>query len=166
MFLRPLLDLSPLRTLAFGCCCSFWFFVAIRNTFSFDHLVFAVVCLVILFLVLPLVSSSDQGLFGAFFVVTFFGMRDGPGSSCVAVEFDPIGIGALLCFAFLASSKQNFLIFSGFRLYSPTVLHATIWISRGFVSGKGVGSVAITRSLFLITVFFLNGLSIVIVCGV
>ena len=46
------------------------------------------------------------------------------------------------------------------------VLHATIWIKPGFVSGNGLVSVAIALSFFLITVFFLNGVSIVMVCGV
>ena len=56
-----------------------------------------------------------------------------------------------------ASSKQNFLILSWLRLNSPTVLQATMSISRGLVS------VAIAMSLFLMTVFFFTGVSTVIV---
>ena len=55
------------------------------------------------------------------------------------------------------SSIRNFLIFSSLRLFSPTVLHATICISRGFGSGSGLrGFVSVTnaRSFFLMTVFF------------
>ena len=43
------------------------------------------------------------------------------------------------------------------------VLHATMWIKCGFASGNGLVLVAIALSFFLITVFFLNGLSIVMV---
>ena len=73
-------------------------------------------------------------------------------------------------FSCLASSKQNFLIFSWFLLYSPTVLHAIICMGRGFCSIiYGLGSafflVTVSKSFFLITVFFINGVSIVIVCG-
>ena len=65
----------------------------------------------------------------------------------------------------LVSSQQNFLVFSWFLLYSPTILLATVCISRGFCSGVtdcfiGFFSVIVARSFFLITVFF-NGVPIV-----
>ena len=83
------------------------------------------------------------------------------------VVADWVGSDNFIC---LASSKHNFSIFSWFLLYSPTVLHATMCINRGLFStvfcvGSAFFSVTIARSFFLITVSFLNGLSIVIVCG-
>ena len=73
------------------------------------------------------------------------------------------------CLAFSAfSSKQNFLIFSWFRLYSPTALHATICISLGLGSGslsRGFVSVTMAKSFLLITVFFRLSVSSVIVWG-
>ena len=53
------------------------------------------------------------------------------------------------------SSKQNLFVFSRFCLCSPTVLLATMRISRGFSSGsRGFVSVIIARSFFVTTVFF------------
>ena len=153
--------------LTFGCCCSFWFFVAICSISSFDHFVFAVSFLYVLFLRLLLVSISDLGLLGAL-VVGGFNIRDSPGISwgLFVVGCFPIATDVLFCLVGLASSKQNFLIFSWFLLFSSIFLHATMWIKRGFVSGNGLVSVAIAMSFFLITVFFLNGESIVMICGV
>ena len=130
--------LPALGCLSFDRCCSFWPFVAILRIFSFDHLVFAVSFLFGFFLGLLIVSISDLGLFGALFVDGSVKIRDGPGSSWIVlvVGLFPVGTGSLLCFACLASSKQNFLIFSWFLLYSPIVFHATMWINRGFVSGN------------------------------
>ena len=71
-----------------------------------------------------------------------------------------------VCSCSVFSSKQNFLIFSWLCLYSPTVLHATICIRRGFSSGsRGIVSVTIAESFFLITVFFRLSVSSVIVWG-
>ena len=70
----------------------------------------------------------------------------------------------IACSAF--SSKQIFLIFSWFLLYSPTVLHTTICIRRGIgSSSRGIVSVTMARSFSLITVFFRLSVSSVIVCG-
>ena len=101
-------------------------------------------------------------------------LRLGPGwFCCVAVCCN----GAFrCCFAMSScclaravfSSKQNFLIFSWLRLYSPTVLHATICISLGLGSGsgsRGFVSVTMAKSFLLITVFFRLSVSNVIVWG-
>ena len=77
------------------------------------------------------------------------------GSSCCCVDCS----ASHFSFCFF-SSKQNFLIFSLFYLYSPTVLHATKSISLGLF---GIVSVAMAMSLFLISVSFIFGVSIVIV---
>ena len=62
--------------------------------------------------------------------------------------------------------NKTFFIFSWFPLYSPTVLHATMCISRCFCSGlRGFVSVTMARSFFLITVFFRLSVSSVIVSG-
>ena len=88
--------------------------------------------------------------------------------------FSPVGFFLFRWFFFaaifccLVSSKRNLLIFSWFLLYSPTFLHKTKCISPGFYSAmtgsfNGYFSVVIGKSFFLITVFFLIGVSVVIV---
>ena len=64
-----------------------------------------------------------------------------------------------LCWLFimLDPSKQKFLILSSLRLYSPTVLQATMCTRRGLVSvGSGLVSVAIAILFFLMTMCFLE----------
>ena len=68
-------------------------------------------------------------------------------------------------FALLAfSSKKTFFILAWLRSYSPTVLHATMWIILGFpVVSNGFVSVIIARSVFRMTVFSLIFVSKVVV---
>ena len=91
----------------------------------------------------------------------------------VALEFYvlfcafPVENVMLACFATLASPNQNFRIFAWFLLYSPTFLHATMYISRGFASDIGLlfvsglisvnflVSLAMVMLFFRMTVFFL-----------
>ena len=73
-------------------------------------------------------------------------------------------------FCCLASSKQNFLFFSPFLLFLPTVLHATMCMRRGFCSiicglCSAFFRLQLLSRFFWLLCFFLNGVSIVIVCG-
>ena len=77
-------------------------------------------------LLVPFLLFVDvSGFFVAVFL-TFYGVH--------LVLSTVVGADRSCIFFCLASSKQNFLIFSWFLLYSPTVLHATMCIRRGLFS--------------------------------
>ena len=164
--------LTPFGVFGIVDCCCIWFFVAICISLSLDHYVlellflvrvcFFLVCFVLALLLVDFFEGPGVLVdsLSLVFVVPGTSLMlavelDGSAESMVLliasrVLFVPSGWFAAFCF--LDSSKQNLRIFSWFLLYSPTVLHATIWINLGF-SGIGLVSVAIAISFFRITVF-------------
>ena len=92
-------------------------------------------------------------------LIVAIGADEGPGASWVMVGFwwslvvGSSNRAALAAWVF--SAKQNFSILRLFLLYSPTVLQATKFMRRSFVSGGfGRFSEEMAMSLLRITVFF------------
>ena len=138
--------LTPFGVFGIVDCCCLWFFVAICNSLSLDHIVLGLfflvrVCFILVCFVLALLLVglfADPGVLLDSLLLVFVD----PGTSLMlAVELEGsaglmvlliasrvllVPSGWFVAFCFLASSKQNLRIFSWFLLYSPTVLHATI----------------------------------------